>query len=545
MNIKLLDCTVRDGGYINDWEFGHNNLINVFERIAESKTDIIEVGFIDDRRPFDFNRSIFPNTESIRKIYGDANTRPCEVFGMIDYGTCDIANVEPCSESFIDGIRVIFKKHRMDEAMEYCRQLKQLGYKVCSQLVSITSYDEEDFKKLIYLANDIRPHAVGIVDTYGLLHMADLVRYYNYLSNGLDKSIAIGFHAHNNLQLAYANAITFIDMAIENQERKHIVDGTLFGMGKSAGNAPLELVGKYLNDKGYDYRIRPMLEAIEESIKEIYDISPWGYKSMFYLSSENHCHPSYVSFFENKGNLSVSKLDDILSRIEPEEKKLLYDKDVAEASYKKYVEELVDDIASLNVLEKVIDSRTVLIIGPGKNIVLQKENVDRYISNNNPYIIAINYIPDSICVDCVFITKSSRYKQMVDSLHNREDKKIDIISTTNVEIKKTDSSNIICFNREPLLEKRDDIIDNSLLMLLKILAKVNVTKLALAGLDGYSDKEDNYFKASMEYGFVKSIARNLNIRIRDEINTKYSHMNIEFVTYSKYMHTEDINSGAF
>lgn len=554
IKVNLLDCSLRDGGYINDWEFGHNNLINVYERVTESNTDIIEVGFIDDRRPFDCNRSIFPDTASIRNIYSSAKVRPEMVFAMIDYGTCDISNIESCEDSFLDGIRVIFKKHRMVEAMEYCRQIKELGYKVCAQLVSITSYDDDELRQFTEIANEAMPYAVGIVDTYGLLHPTDLLHYYDILEHHLQEDIMIGFHAHNNLQLAYANAITFIDQALAYDSRDVIVDGSLYGMGKSAGNAPIELVGKYLTTKGYPYEIHPMLEAIEESVKEVYQASPWGYKTMFYLSSENDCHPSYVSYFENKGNLSVSGIDELLSLIEPEEKKLLYDKELAEQLYQEYVRTHYDDDEAAEKLHRLVygtktltqerdDKRPVLIVGPGKNIILQKETVKRYIEKHNPYVIAINYIPEDIQTHCVFITKTSRYKQMTDALHKHG---VHIIATSNVEVKSSDRSDaVIVFNREPLLEKQDDITDNSFLMLLKILDQAQVKKLALAGLDGYSDKEDNYYKPSMEYGFVKSIARNLNRRIREELETKYSHIQIEFVTYSKYMQDEDINSAGF
>ena len=142
MSISLLDCTLRDGGYINDWEFGHNNLISIYQRLVASGTEIVEIGFIDDRRPFDINRSIFPDTKSIEKIYGTIRKKAPMTIAMIDFGTCDINNIQPCSESWIDGIRVIFKKHLMHEAMDYCAKLKALGYKVFSQLVSITSYND-------------------------------------------------------------------------------------------------------------------------------------------------------------------------------------------------------------------------------------------------------------------------------------------------------------------------------------------------------------------------------------------------------------------
>ena len=137
--LKLLDCTLRDGGYLNDWKFGHNNLISIYERLIDSNVDYIELGFLDDRRTFDIDRSIMPDTDCMEKIYGTVDKKGKKVLGMIDYGTCSIDHIKPASESYIDGIRVIYKKHLRVEALDFCRQLKELGYIVFSQLVSVTS----------------------------------------------------------------------------------------------------------------------------------------------------------------------------------------------------------------------------------------------------------------------------------------------------------------------------------------------------------------------------------------------------------------------
>lgn len=99
-NFKLLDCTLRDGGYVNDWEFGHNTLVNIFERVTSSGVDFIEVGFLDQRRDFDVNRSIMPTTECMANIYGGLNSKKTQVVGMIDFGTCDIQNIQLCKDSF-------------------------------------------------------------------------------------------------------------------------------------------------------------------------------------------------------------------------------------------------------------------------------------------------------------------------------------------------------------------------------------------------------------------------------------------------------------
>ena len=92
--IQLLDCTLRDGGYVNDWQFGHNNILSIYERLAKTGVDVVEIGFLYDRRPFDINRSIFPDTSCFRKLLGMSNSRPKMVVAMIDYGTCSIEHIQ-------------------------------------------------------------------------------------------------------------------------------------------------------------------------------------------------------------------------------------------------------------------------------------------------------------------------------------------------------------------------------------------------------------------------------------------------------------------
>ena len=532
--IKLLDCTLRDGGYVNDWKFGHDNIESIFERLFDAGVDVIEIGFLDDRRPFDIDRSIMPDTDSVEKIYGNLDRKQAQIVGMIDYGTCDISNIKPCSESYIDGIRVIFKKGIMHEAMEYCRAIKKLGYKVYSQLVSITSYTDEELLELISLVNDVKPYAVSMVDTYGLLHPEDLLHYYEILDANVDSTIGIGFHAHNNFQLAYANALAFLG---KETDRDIVVDATLYGMGKSAGNAPLELVSMRLNEKyGKCYNINPMLEAIQESIMGFYDKAPWGYKMFFYLCALNDCHPNYLTLYKDKQNLSVSKLNDILSMIEPEDKKLLYDKIVAEQLYDQFVTEKCSEDEAREKLSAELKKRNILVVGPGKNIELQKARVDEYIARENPYVISINYIPKEIKVDAVFTTNVKRY-------HDMKTDGIKVIATTNVECRNGKFDFV--FNRAPLLERNEKIMDNSFLMLIKLLESIGINKICCAGFDGYSDKEDNYFNPEMEYYFVKDEAHNLNTHMRESIYEARRTMDIRFLTYSAYDTNNNEHDEAF
>ena len=527
-DIKLLDCTLRDGGYLNDWKFGHDNLVSIFERIVDANIDIIEIGFLDDRRPYDFDRSIMPDTKSVEKIYGKLDRKQTMVVGMIDYGTCKLENIQPCEESYLDGIRVIFKKHLMHEAMEYCRQLKALGYKVFSQLVSIGAYSDDDLMELIELVNDVKPYAVSMVDTYGILKPNTLLHYYEILDENVDTDVQIGFHAHNNFQLAYANALTFI-----NKERRHkiVVDGTLFGMGKSAGNAPLELLAMNMNeelDGAYD--INSLLEAIDESIMGFRATATWGYQQFFFMCALNNAHPSYATQFIDKENLSVSKTNELLGLIQPVEKQLLYDKNLGEETYSSFLKERYDDDISKKHLKEEIGNKSVLIVGPGKNIKLQEEKVIEKIAEENPYVIAINYVPKNIKADCIFVTNSTRYLQMATDLSLEENKDIKLMATSNLEgrVKPFDFQ----LERVSLLEDNDLVKDNSFLMLLKVLKSIDIVDVMCAGFDGYSENESNYANPNKEYGFIKSIARQVNKHVRDEL--KKIDMNIEFVTYSLY-----------
>lgn len=538
--ISLLDCTLRDGGYLNDWKFGYTNIVSIFERLIDAKVDIIEVGFIDERRPFDRDRSIFPNSKSADEIYGTLNKKHAMVVGMIDYGTCAIENLTPCEASYLDGIRVIFKKGKMYQALEYCRQVKNLGYKVFAQLVSITSYAEEELLEVINLVNDVKPYCVSIVDTYGVLDNEQLLSIYRILDDNVDLNVKIGFHSHNNFQLAYSNVLAFLAY-----DGKHdiIVDGTLYGMGKSAGNAPIELVAMSLNKKyGGKYCIGSMLEAINESIMAFYALSSWGYNMFFYLSAKNTCHPNYLHDYMKEENLSISMMDNLLMRIQPEEKKLLYDKLTSGQVYEQYLEDECDDKGAISDLLCFIDNRKVLLVGPGKNICLQEEKVQNVVDKEKPVVISINYLPENIKVDCVFITNSKRYHDMTLTLKTEENKDVKTLATTNVVCRNGEFDYV--FNRAPLLEKNEKIIDNSFLMLIKLLNNIGINEVYCAGFDGYSDKENNYSNPEMEYAYVKREAVNLNRHMKASIVEYRKTMKIMFITYSAYDVEEDINGAA-
>ncbi|MDR1974817.1 MAG: aldolase catalytic domain-containing protein [Bacteroidales bacterium] len=569
-NISLLDCTLRDGGYMNDWNFGQNTLINVFERITSSGIDFIEIGFLDDRRQFDINRSIMPDTASVEKIYGGLDRKNTLVVGMIDYGTCDIKNIQPQNESFLDGIRVIFKKHIMNEALDFCAQLKQLGYKVFTQAVSITSYDDEELLRLIDIVNKVKPYAVSIVDTYGLLHKNRLFHYYEVMNEHLDLEIGIGYHSHNNFQLGYANCIELankhttslntpldymelankhtrqvlrmltqqkfdsIEPAKEHkkQERMLLLDGSVFGMGKGAGNTPTELLAMYMNDNfGAQYDISQILEAADINILDIFKRTPWGYQLKYFLAASNDCHPNYVSFLIDKQTLSIKQVNEVLHKID-EPRKLLYDKNHIEelyADYQKY--SCADENDYANIIE-LLGGKDVLVIGPGATVKTEEEKIKNYIAENSPIVLSINFIPEDFDVKYLFLTNSKRYVRGASIIHKRENE-VKIIATSNV----TRAAGKFDFNLdyEKLIDRSAVFMDNSLLMLLRVFVKVKVRNVALAGFDGYSsDRETNYYSSEMEYQQAKQKGNEINKDVSKFLSSIKDNLSFKFITSTLY-----------
>lgn len=495
--IQLLDCTLRDGGYVNDWNFGHNNLISIFERLVNARIDIVEVGFIDERRKLDINRSILPDTRSFEEVYGKCNHKDTMVVGMIDYGTCSLSNLQPCNESILDGIRVIFKKDKRKEAVEYCAKVKALGYKVFVQLVSITSYNDEELQDLIKLANDIEPYAVSMVDTYGLLQKDSLLHYFYMLDEGLKENISLGYHSHNNFQRAFANCQ---EMLLCNTKRDVLVDATVYGMGKSAGNCPIELLAMHLNDyynKNYD--ISQILEALDCNIMDIYKTKPWGYNMFFYMAAFNSCHPSYVSYLMDKENLSVRQINEILSELaKSEDKQLMYDEQFIKQLYDNYKKTITDiSDKSYNNLKKDLYNQNIIVKSAGVNqYIIVKSDVDdsrvTVSDNNRTYkgtVIWVNSLAKDITIsynsltdkgiddksdqldEYVFISDSKSYVNLSAQLSDRPDT-VKIITLSDVTPNNGDHFDYV-FDKEEFKNVigSDEAGDNSLYILKSILGK--------------------------------------------------------------------------
>ncbi len=526
----LLDCTLRDGGFVNDWNFGFGSIKSIISRLDCADVDVIEVGFIDERRAYDENRSIFPDTDSILPVFRNIDKPKAVVIGMIDYGTCAINKISDRSESCLDGIRLIFKKKDQDGAVEFLRQVKEKGYKIFANPVSITGYNDDETAVLIDKLNKIRPYSVSIVDTYGLMHSKELLNYFDIFNKKLDMDIILGYHAHNNFQMAYANSITLLN---KNLDRQITIDGTLYGMGKSAGNACTELIAMYMNEYcGRNFNIQQIHEAIDVDILKEFEKKTWGYNFEYYIAALNDCHPSYVQYLLDKRTLSVKSINEILSSIDTD-KKLSFDKRHAEDLYRKYQERYCDDAATVESIKKEFSGKKILLLGPGKTLQDNFADIDTFIHENNPTVVSINFLNESFPVDYVFMGNAKRYSQFFHKIYG-DGVNVKIVCTSNI----TEAGRKIDFlvNYPSLLADDPTIRDNPLVMFLRLLKNIGTREVWLAGFDGYTpDNAVNYYGDYLRLLYCQDDVVLRNEAIKRELKDISQCVRISFLTPTRYL----------
>lgn len=331
--IKVLDCTLRDGGYCNDCNFGNDNIKKIINSLIEANIDIVECGFLTDKVSYDLQKSRFTSMEELAAVLPEKRDGKFFV-ALMNYGDYDLEKLPQFDGSSISGIRVAFHKKDRISALETCRKIKEKGYQVFIQAMVSLSYSDEEFLDLIRRVNELQPYAFYIVDSFGMMKRKELTRLFYMVEHNLTAEIKIGFHSHNNMQLAYSNAQSLVDI---HTDRTLIIDSSVFGMGRGAGNLNTELFVQYLNENTSEkYTLKPLLKIIDEILSGIYQENYWGYSLPNYLSAKHCAHPNYASYLDAKKTLTVENMDDIFSMMDVS-KKFNYDKAYIEDLYLKYM----------------------------------------------------------------------------------------------------------------------------------------------------------------------------------------------------------------
>ena len=301
--ISILDCTLRDGGYINDFNFGRKCISEIISSLAQAKIEIIECGFLKSGAN-DPDKSLFGSVSAIAMHLPD-NKDGTMYVAMIAYGDIPIEEIEPYDGTSISGIRLTFHEQDIDRAFDFANRLSDKGYKVFIQPVGTATYTDKALLDLIEKVNTMHPFAFYLVDTLGTMYKNNLLRMFYLVDNNLAPDVRVGFHSHNNLQLSFSNAQELIGL---NSKRNIIIDSSVFGMGRGAGNLCTELLTQYINENTCEkYDIIPILEIMDEHILPVYSRKTWGYSAPYYLAAVNGCQcQSLFILFRKHADSSVS-----------------------------------------------------------------------------------------------------------------------------------------------------------------------------------------------------------------------------------------------
>lgn len=515
----ILDCTLRDGGYINNWKFGYDNIKDTIDNLVSAGIDMVEVGYLSSKGNFTQDESQYNSIEAIKKVLPE-NRGNTEMVVMINCGDYDADMIPEKDGTSVDGIRVCFHKSQVLEAIELCRKIQSKGYAVYFQPMVALSYSDSEYLRLIGMANKFKPDGFYMVDSHGSMKKTDVARFFYLIENNLDKDIAIGFHSHNNLQLSYSNAQYLASLP---SSHRTIIDSSIMGMGRGAGNLNTELFTEYLNEtEGARYSVAPILTTIDNTISQIYLESQWGYSLPSYLSAKYRCHQNYAKFLREKQTLTFEVMDRIFASIDPD-KRDNFDREYVETVYTAVMSDKEGQNAKANLTE-LFSGRNIVIIAPGKTTAQSDEQkkIRKIIEENNSVVVSVNHQPEWIDVDYIFIGNMRRYEKYSDVINSNK-----LIITSNI-----DGDAKYTVNYEQLLNHVEGVQDNSALMLIVLLIRSNAASVSLAGVDGYTFKERNFAYGSMETYESEEIIASRNAGLRKAISDFSASMPIDFITKS-------------
>lgn len=283
--IKVTDATIRDGGLINKWQFTHDQVRKVFLAVNKAGIDYMELGYRASRSMFDpkvFGPWRFTTDEDVRRVIEDTPLTT-KLGVMVDIGRVEWDDIAPYDESPLESIRVATYLHDIDKAIALANHIDEKGYESFINIMAISTINDFDLIEALKQINEeTNVTAVNIVDSYGALWSESVHHLVNIFKQNLTNK-EIGFHAHNNQQLGFANTIEAI------RKGANYLDGTISGIGRGAGNCPLELIISFL--KNPKFSLEPILETLEEVFIDLRHRIEWGYLIPYMITGILNEHP--------------------------------------------------------------------------------------------------------------------------------------------------------------------------------------------------------------------------------------------------------------
>jgi 4-hydroxy 2-oxovalerate aldolase len=295
--IKVLDCTIRDGGLMNNHKFDDQVVKAVYTACVEAGIDYMELGYKASRKVIvagEHGDWKYCREDDLRRIVGD-NPTSLKLTVMADAERTDYhEDILPKAQSVIDMVRVATYIHQIPTALEMVKDAHDKGYETTVNLMAVSTVPEYALNEGLELLAGSETKAVYVVDSFGTLYseqVQHLVRKYLGYCKAAGKEV--GMHAHNNLQLGFANTIDAIVLGA------NMLDATMAGLGRGAGNCPMELLVGFLHNPKYN--LLPVLRCVQDTIEPLRSKLMWGFDLPYMLTGFLNQHPrSAIKFKESK-----------------------------------------------------------------------------------------------------------------------------------------------------------------------------------------------------------------------------------------------------
>ncbi len=283
--IKVLDCTIRDGGLINNHDFDTRFVREVYKALSEAGVDYMEIGYKNSKRlfsPKEFGKWKFCDDGDINKVIEGIESKT-KISVMVDVDRVDVEDVVSRKDSPVAMIRVASYVKDIDKAIYLVNHFADKGYETTVNIMAISrALDNELTECLHQLEKESKADCVYIVDSFGALYQ-ETTEFLIKKAKSILKAKEVGIHAHNNQQLAFGNTIEAII------HDANFVDGTVYGLGRAAGNCPLELILGFLKNPKFD--IRPILDLISKEFIPLKEKMDWGYIIPYAIAGMLNEHP--------------------------------------------------------------------------------------------------------------------------------------------------------------------------------------------------------------------------------------------------------------
>jgi len=422
-NLEILDCTIRDGGYVNDWHFEKKLVREVYRALSKSGVDYVEIGFRGSEKYFykeKYGLWRFSEEADIRDI--SENISGAKLALMADYGKIEVDDFISAEESIVDLVRVAAHKNDLKDAIGLLEKIRNKGYGISLNAMGYTNFSDTERDEFLNMVRDAELDYIYIADSYGSLfpdQIKPMMKPLLSLPN-----TKIGFHPHNSLQMSFANTLEAIRCGVQ------IVDSTIYGMGRAAGNLPTEIIVSFLErENGDKYNSIPLLNIIDRYFVLMQKESPWGYQLPYMLSGMFQCHPNYAKSLINYREYTIEDIWKALAFIkeqnpvgfsEPLLKELISTGHIGTIGSSKRTNTYNNgnDI-SKHPKPSYIDrfkDRDFLVLANGPTLKEYKPRIDEFIAKYDPVILGGNYLGELFTPHFHAFNNKRRFAEYIDTV---------------------------------------------------------------------------------------------------------------------------------